>query len=344
MSVRLERLVCARFNRGVTLVELMVAMLLGLIVVGGALSLIAANKQSYRTNEALAQVQESARTAFELLARDIRQAGSTGCDNSGRVGFVLNSSTNWWQNWAGLVGYEGTTANPAVTIGTATGERVSATDSFQIRGTESPGLSIKTHDPSAATLELNATSAVIANGDILLACDFDHATILQATSYDATAKKVAYTNGPGAPGNCSKGLGYPVDCSSVTGNVYTFRPNSQLARFAASSWYIGNNGRPEEGGRSLFRRRLGSGGVSVTEEVVAGVTDLQIQYRLNGSNEFLDASSPNITTAGWDAVNAVQLTLTMRSADAGVTTAPGTNNGRLQRTFTHLVTLRNRVP
>src|SRR5690554_4826207 len=72
-------------QKGLTLVELMVAMVLGLVVIGGAISLTLANRQSYRTNEGLSQVQESARTAFELLARDLRQAGVSGCDNEGQV-------------------------------------------------------------------------------------------------------------------------------------------------------------------------------------------------------------------------------------------------------------------
>ena len=71
--------------RGFTLIELMVAMLLGLIVVGGVISVMLANKRSYRTNEGLAQVQESARTAFELMARDIRQSAGNGCDNNNRI-------------------------------------------------------------------------------------------------------------------------------------------------------------------------------------------------------------------------------------------------------------------
>ena len=75
--------------RGVTLIELMISMMLGLIVIGGVVSVVLAGKQSYRTNEALSQVQESARTAFELMARDIRQAGANGCGNNDRVANVL---------------------------------------------------------------------------------------------------------------------------------------------------------------------------------------------------------------------------------------------------------------
>ncbi len=330
-------------NKGVTMVELMVAMLLGLVVVGGATSVIVANRQSYRTNEALAQVQESARTAFELLARDIRQAGSTGCDNTGRVGSVLKASSNWWQNWGGITGFDGATTDPAVTTGTNVAERVAGTHSLQIRGTEGTGLSVETHDPTSANFKINAASPQIQINDVLIVCDFDHATIFQVSNYNSNNVTVVHNTGAGpSPGNCSKGLGFPTDCSSTNGNAYTFGPNSQVARFSAVSWYIGNNGRANEGGRSLYRRRLGSGASLITEEVVAGVQNLQLGYRVDGSTAFVAPSA--VAAADWATVNAVQLTLTMTSADARVSTAPGTNNGRIERTFTHLVTLRNRVP
>ena len=69
----------------------MVAMLLGLIVVGGVVSVFLANQRSYRTNQALGDVQDSSRIAFEMMARDIRNAGLTGCSNNGRVANVLNN-------------------------------------------------------------------------------------------------------------------------------------------------------------------------------------------------------------------------------------------------------------
>lgn len=90
MTIRKPRFCTRRHpQRGLTLIELMIAMVLGLIVVGGAISVIIANRQSYRTNEGLSQVQESTRTAFEVLARDIRQAGSTACGTTNRMANVL---------------------------------------------------------------------------------------------------------------------------------------------------------------------------------------------------------------------------------------------------------------
>lgn len=333
-----------RPQSGLTLVELMIAMVLGLIVVGGVISVIAANRQTYRTNEALSQVQESARTAFELLARDIRQAAATGCGNTNRIANTVNGTGTWWEDWAGIRGYDGATAAPAIAFGAGIGQRVAGTGAILLQGIEGTGLSIENHDVTSANFKINALTTDFANGDILMACDFDHAAIFQVTSYNSSNVTVVHNTGTGTPGNCSKGLGFPTDCSSTNGNPYQFGPNSQIARMTAVTWYIGNNGRPDEGGRSLYRARLRTvGGLPTTaaEEIVAGVTDMQFAFRLDDDTTLTAAPDPT-DPAVWDDVNAVEVTLTMDSADRRISTDLAVNQGRLQRSFTTMVGLRNR--
>jgi type IV pilus assembly protein PilW len=174
-------------------------------------------------------------------------------------------------------------------------------------------------------------------------CDFDHATIFKASGYNDSNVTVGHNVGttPSPPENCSKGLGYPTLCDT-NGNTYKFGRNSQIARFAVSDWYVGDNNRPAEGGRSLFRKRLAPGGVLVQEEIAAGVTNMQIAYRLNNSNDFVAASS--VAAANWANVNALQITLTVQSTDQRISTDATVNSGRLQRNFTSVITFRNRVP
>jgi len=76
------------------------------------------------------------------------------------------------------------------------------------------------------------------------------------------------------------------------------------------------------------------------EEIVAGVTDMQVTYREAGSAEFRSAA----TVGTWSNVNAVMIALTLQSADQRVSTDVRENSGRLERTFTNIITLRNRVP
>ena len=223
-----------RFQKGLTLVELMVAMLLGLVVIGGVVSVLVSNKRSFQTNEGLSQIQETARTAFELIARDVRQAGGTGCDNARRMSNVLTPGTAWWLTWNSIMGYDAGAADPAVTGGSAVGNRIEAdTDSLHLMGIDGAMLPLLSHNAAGGVLRINAATTPFAVNDIMLVCDFDHSTTFQATAYDAVNRTVSHVAGTGTPGNCSQGLGFPQDCTNATGNVYTFPQNSQIGRLYA---------------------------------------------------------------------------------------------------------------
>lgn len=332
-----------RFGRGFTLIEMMVAMLLGLIVIAGVSSVFLANMRSYHANTALGDVQSNARIAFELMARDIRQAGLTGCNStSGRVANVLkNKSTEWWANWGNAVhGYEdGSTQDPAVDKGTGEGQRVANTDSLEILGISGMDVTIvPTNGNNPAELSLNKPTSDLKTGDIVLICDPDHSVIAQVTTYNGDVT-VTHNTGTGSPGNCSKGLGYPTVCSgNANGNAYTFGTNSQIALLTAHDWYIGNN---PDGGRSLYRITVtnNAGALSATaQEMVRNVTDMQIWYHQGNENEYIeaDSSSPAIN---WGTVDAVRIKFTLQSADQRA----GTDAKPLTRHFTSTTTIRNRV-
>lgn len=64
---------------GVTLIELMVALALGLFLVGGIIQVLGSNQTSYRLTEVTARSQENGRYALRVLARQFRQNRSTAC-------------------------------------------------------------------------------------------------------------------------------------------------------------------------------------------------------------------------------------------------------------------------
>ena len=131
------------------------------------------------------------------------------------------------------------------------------------------------------------------------------------------------------------------NCSSA-GVDHAFEKNSQVGKLYAVDWYVGNNGRADDGGRSLYRVRLGDGGALVTEEIVSGVIDMQITYGVRDTDNISDATTLGSTAAAWLPINSVFVTLTVRSSEARVSTNSAVNQGRLERTFTYLVNLRNR--
>lgn len=62
-------------QKGFTLVEIMVAMTIGLLMMAGILQISLANRESSRLQRNMGFVQENIRSTMEFLARDVRQAG-----------------------------------------------------------------------------------------------------------------------------------------------------------------------------------------------------------------------------------------------------------------------------
>ncbi len=60
---------------GFSLIELMIAMLLGVFLIGGLISVFVASGQNYRVQQALTQVQDKGRFAVKKMREDVQQAG-----------------------------------------------------------------------------------------------------------------------------------------------------------------------------------------------------------------------------------------------------------------------------
>ncbi|HET8900066.1 MAG TPA: PilW family protein [Rhodanobacteraceae bacterium] len=72
-------------HQGFTLVELLVAMVLGIIVSGGIISLFASTSRANRVQASLAHMQENGRFAVSRLVDDLRMTNGQYCSNSGGV-------------------------------------------------------------------------------------------------------------------------------------------------------------------------------------------------------------------------------------------------------------------
>lgn len=334
---------------GFTLIELMVAMVLGLIVIAGVTSVFLAGQQSFRTNDALANVQDSSRVAFELMARDIREAGLAGCNSvNDRVTNVYTDAPGnggkdvWWADWSNMVhGYDDASGDPAL-AGIASGVPVAGTNSLELVSAAGTPVEINT-DNLGSDFTLNAATTNLTNGDLALVCSPQQAAILQI-GYAAGGTDVTYKVGNGvAPGNCSTNLGYQNNACTGDSPDYTFPGNSVISRMSAVDWYIGTN---DEGGTSLYRVSLvNKGGTPTpqTQEMVRNVTAMTITY-LNPTiaalgNKFVDAATIS-ANGGWLGVTAINVALTVQST---FQRASVTSNAPLQRSYSFTTTVRNRV-
>ena len=62
-------------RNGFTLIELMIAMVLGLVVMGGVVTLFAQSQRSFRVDKSISNMQAEARFALQEISRDLRMAG-----------------------------------------------------------------------------------------------------------------------------------------------------------------------------------------------------------------------------------------------------------------------------
>ncbi len=357
----MTRLPSRRRMRGVTLIEMMVALVLGLIVAGAAMSVFLANKRTYVAAESIGRLQSNARVAFELMARDLREATANACgtDLAGAANVVNNPTSRWYTDYGtGIVGYGGATAFGDAAFGTGEGQRVAGTAAVELTSTAPDLVTVKSHTPASAQILLNTVDHGLAKGDIAVICDAQHAAIFQVTNVQAGASPaLVHNTGTGNPGNCSQGLGEPIICSPPTGTSYRFgcayggtdatidcsldenKWSAYVARLQALRWYVGCNGRADcasAAGRSLYRSRLDTSGAAPVvkqDEIAEGVTGMSLAYLVDGE----DAYAAPGAVADWRQVVAVEVSLELTSSEL-------VDGSQVQRRLSHVVALRSRAP
>lgn len=160
--------VSIRHQRGLTLVELMIGILLSLLILTAVVYVFAGSRASYRNQESLSAVQESGRIALEVLNRDIRMAGNPGCGN---LNFLDHRSPLLFNNDLALVPAPGATPADA--------------DGITIRR-GSPEFATIANSPAPNQVELTSTAplGVINAGDIFLIsdCAFTEAMTVQVVA------------------------------------------------------------------------------------------------------------------------------------------------------------------
>ena len=301
-------------QRGLTLVELLIALTIGLFVVGaiGALYVNTRNGFSY-ANE-VARIQETGRFALETINRDIRMAGYNGCSRSVITSNIItNGSSNPLLDIATPIrGYGGGTLPTALSGAGA----LSGTDVLVLMGGSGSGeMVVKSHDPALAQIETLGHS--VKSGELLMVTDCSKASMFQAS---AVAANYIEHNTGGSPGNCSKFLG--VTCpSSGAAASYVYKPGSSMMRVFSNAYFIADSV-ANPGTRSLYAMALeGTNGTSTKRELLNNVEDMQISYGVDGDgNGTADSYVRASGVTDWSKVISVKIGLLVRSAGANVST------------------------
>ena len=85
-----------KHQKGFSVLELMVALGLGLLVVAGIVQLFVGNSRTYEIVNAQARLQENARFAFEFISRPARMAGYYGC--APELNNMVSQLNGIWEN------------------------------------------------------------------------------------------------------------------------------------------------------------------------------------------------------------------------------------------------------
>jgi len=158
-------------QRGVTLVELMIAITISSIVMIGISSVYTSSKRSYKLQEEFSRLQENGRFAINQITRFVRSAGYSGCASGlGAISTIMNPTNDGIWNFAtGIEGYDyvGTEPGQLITLSaTPTATTDSAANHAKWVADTTP---VTLPDPTGTTNDLlGHTYSPIANTDILI--------------------------------------------------------------------------------------------------------------------------------------------------------------------------------
>lgn len=321
---------------GLTLVELMIAMTLGLILIAGVIQVFIGSKQSYRVTDNNSRIQENGRYAVEALSRDIRVAGYRGCSKYGIVNNMAKPVTSTWTQYSkAIIGY----TLPSVPAGLTEANVLAGTDVIQIQYASSAGVTVRVNNADTAQIQISGNTAGFAADDILVISDCTQTDVFRANSVSNSGGMVNITH------STATNTGTAPKLSKIYGS------DAEVLRLATNVYYVGS-GAGACPANTLCRQSINTANFNAmaVEELVDNVEDLAFTYGMditdNGfADQYVEASSV-ATLDDWDKVNSVRFALRLRSPENNLTTSTSATFGdkRLRRTFSATVAIRNILP
>ncbi|MCY1350993.1 Type IV Pilus-assembly protein W [compost metagenome] len=316
-----------RHQRGLSLIELMVAILLSSLLLLGVLQMFSNSTASDRANTALARLQESGRIALELIKQDLRRTGYQGCVSPFQQS--RDNSTRTFPRDA--IGEQGTTSREGA--GTASDQL----EIFYARPSPARATAIST---GAITFITNENDLEGQNRELVLT-NCTEVAMLRGNISARSANPDTQTSGT-LPHR------YTITLAGGSPSTAGFPAGSSVLRIAQINYRIqadaSNNNRP-----TLFRGN---------DAMVPDVENLQVLYGVcqGGQTRWVDASELTDTLRGQ--INQLQLSLVISSPDnasSGTSNQtfnianlgnrgvlPAANDQRLRRSFNAVIDLRNR--
>jgi type IV pilus assembly protein PilW len=283
-----------RRHAGFSLIELMIAVVLGVIVVAGLINVLIANKQAYGLQQARNYNQENMRFALDRIGWSVRMADFWGGTKSASITGMATGGSGCNTAWAetvseGVYGYDGAAAFP-----------ISSCVNNANYVTGSDVLVVRYALPDAAGV---ATGGSVANVPV-------------------TAGKLYLQVKTGGSGDLFVGS-TPVDLSSdpvgtsiypYAVDMYYLRPCSVPDGAGGTCTATSDGGHPIP---TLMDMHLDDSGNLVSDPIVEGVEQLQFEYGLGDPpgdpTPTVYKNAASMTAADWSNVVSVRVGYVLRS-------------------------------
>ncbi len=286
-----------RRQRGMSLIELMVALAIGTFLLAGTISVFGKTRDLYRTNDSAARLQETARYAMSTLEADLRMANYWG----------LMSRADLIENGPTLDPANPPNVNPTYTL--------------------PAGLTGYGGDHQPVRRDVGDQAARLCRGD-----QFLHARLRRlrhagavAGSDTLTIRRVS-TNAIAAGALAASAGQIKIQTSRVQGTLFAngtvpagyAPPLSETRAVVVNGYYVDQDSDERAGTPSLRRKQLdvAGGAPAITDlQIVPGVEDLQVELGgdFNGDQNADYFVPPNTAIPAGDQIVAVRIWLLVRA-------------------------------
>lgn len=322
-----------RKQKGLTLVEIMVAITISLILLAGVIKIFQSAKQSYNIQQALSRIQENARLVTDIMIRDISTSGYLGClgtvqDADREFSNVLGDTSTNYKFVDAIEGTDGGDDSDSITV------------RFASEATAIPVIEPMTN--SLGPIKLNPDHMnydALNQWDIVTVSDCANAAVFMVTNDPGDDGIVEFEANTAATSGINTGQFNvdPPDLKNRFGSLS--RTTAKVYRVSSTTYNI----QPSSSGRNTLSLFVTPGG-----ELVEGVEDLQIQYGLGSTppnlntpsiaEQYVDADD----VTDWNDVVSVRISFTVNSVDMRIN--PDEADKLLRKSFTTTIRLRNRAP
>lgn len=314
-------------QRGLSLIELMIGLLLATILLLGVLQIFDGNRRTHQLQQAFSRVQESGRIATDMLARELRNAAFDGCVVN--LGFLDNRSGDPLFDGEFFIGDDDDVddVDPGVELGDNDREVLAGTDVLRLRGAaDACAGSGRMTGANGNTVDL-AGNCAIDGGEYVMVANCQEGDIVRAVG-DASGSQLTVNN-------------------NLLGS---YDSEARIYRIYVREYFVSAD--TASGQPGLFVTENGG----AARELVPGVEDMQLQYGRDtaGNNDIVDiwgdapankdeslevaAVRVQLVVAAEGATDAGSFAYT-RLGEAGETEV---EDGRLRKEFSVYTKLRNR--